>query len=148
MKISQTGIDLIKRFEGCKLSAYKCSAGKWTIGYGNTFYPNNTNVKQGDVITQQQAEQYLLTLLETFENGVNNIVKSNINQNQFDSLVSFAYNCGLANLQRSTLLKKINVNPNDLSISNEFMKWDKAIGKQLKGLTIRRQAESNLYFKK
>ena len=130
------------------LNAYQCSAGKWTIGYGNTFYEDGTSVKSGDKISKERAEILLTLILVTFENDVKKLVKSNINQYQFDALVSFAYNCGVGNLKASTLLKKVNINPSDASIKSEFLKWNKAGGKILLGLTKRREAESNLYFKK
>ena len=130
------------------LNAYQCSAGKWTIGYGNTFYEDGTSVKSGDKISKERAEILLNLILVTFENDVKKLVKSNINQYQFDALVSFAYNCGVGNLKASTLLKKVNINPSDASIKSEFLKWNKAGGKILLGLTKRREAESNLYFKK
>jgi GH24 family phage-related lysozyme (muramidase) len=148
MKVSNEGILLIKKFEGCMLNAYQCSAGKWTIGYGNTFYEDGTSVKSGDKISKERAEILLTLILVTFENDVKKLVKSNINQYQFDALVSFAYNCGVGNLKASTLLKKVNINPSDASIKSEFLKWNKAGGKILLGLTKRREAESNLYFKK
>lgn len=147
MKISSEGIDLIKKFEGCKLNAYQCSAGKWTIGYGNTFYEDGIFVKKGDKISKERAEILLKLILTTFERDVSNLVKSSLNQNQFDALVSFAYNCGIGNLKASTLLKKVNTNPNDVSIKLEFMKWNKSKGKTLNGLTNRRESESTLYFK-
>ena len=103
MKTSQNGINLIKKYEGCRLTAYKCPAGLWTIGYGHT-----KNVKSGQKITQKQAENFLKQDLKTFEKGVEKAVKVRLNQNQFDALVSFAYNCGLGALKTSTLLRKLN----------------------------------------
>lgn len=140
MKTGIQGIKLIKKFEGCKLTAYKCPAGIWTIGYGHT-----RNVHKGEVITQQQADELLKQDLNIYEIGVE-ALKLNINQNQFDSLVSFAFNLGLGALQKSTLLKRIKVNPNDTKIKDEFLRWSYAGGKQLKGLLLRRQAECDLYF--
>jgi lysozyme len=143
MKTSQTGIDLIKQFEGCRLKAYLCPAGIPTIGYGHTH-----GVKIGDKITQELAELLLKDDLNSeFEYYVNNY-SLNINQNQFDALVSFVYNVGPGNFQKSTLLKKARKNPNDLTIAGEFMKWTKAKGKELPGLRKRRILESELYFKK
>jgi lysozyme len=147
LEISQNGINLIKKYEGCKLKAYKCPAGIWTIGYGNTYYENKTKVKEGDTITQEQANELLELILIEFVNGVTNMVKTNINQNQFDSLCSFAYNLGLNALKKSTLLLKINTNPSDPTIPAEFAKWNKAGGKVLAGLTKRRKEEADLYCK-
>ena len=147
MKLNKAGADLIKEFEGCKLKAYQCSAKKWTIGYGNTFFEDGTPVVAGNAITQQKAEQLFELISNEFSAKVAKLVTSNVTDNQFASLVSFAYNCGVVNLQKSTLLKKVNANPNDPSIRAEFMKWNKAGGKVLAGLTRRREAEANLYFK-
>ena len=117
MKITKEGINLIKKFEGLRLEAYLCPAGVWTIGYGHT-----KGVKKGQVITQLEADNLLKEDLSSFEKGVTSLIKSNINQNQFDSLVSFAFNLGLANLKSSTLLKKVNNDPNDPTIKDEFVK--------------------------
>jgi len=147
MKLNKAGAYLIKSFEGCKLKAYQCSAKKWTIGYGNTFYEDGSAVLPGHVITQDKAEQLFELIASDFAGKVAKLVTSNVTDNQFGSLVSFAYNCGVVNLQKSTLLKKVNANHNDPTIRAEFLKWNKAGGKVLAGLTRRREAESNLYFK-
>lgn len=147
MKLNKAGADLIKQFEGCKLKSYQCSALRWTIGYGNTFFEDGTPVVAGNAITQQKAEQLFEIIANEFSAKVAKLVTSKVNENQFGALTSFAYNCGIANLQKSTLLKKVNSNPNDPSIKAEFLKWNKASGKVLAGLTRRREAEANLYFK-
>jgi lysozyme len=147
MKLNKEGADLIKEFEGCKLKAYQCSAKKWTIGYGNTFYEDGSPVLPGHAITQDKANKLFELIADEFAGKVAKVVQSHINPNQFASLVSFAYNCGIINLQKSTLLKKVNANPNDPTIRAEFLKWNKAGGKVLSGLTRRREAEANLYFK-
>jgi lysozyme len=147
MKLNKEGADLIKLFEGCKLKAYQCSAMKWTIGYGNTFYEDGKPVMQGNVITQEKAEQLFELIASDFAGKVAKLVPTHITPNQFGALVSFAYNCGIANLQKSTLLKRVISNHNDGTIKDEFLKWNKAGGKVLAGLTRRREAESNLYFK-
>lgn len=146
MVISNKLKELVKEFEGCKLKAYKCPAGIWTIGYGNTQYENGKAVKEGDVITLERAEQLLEIILIKFIQQVGEIVKSNINQNQKDALADFAYNCGVGNLKTSTLLKKVNADPKDKTIRAEFEKWTRANGKVLNGLVKRRNAEANLYF--
>lgn len=146
MIISSKLRELVKHFEGCKLTSYVCSAGHNTIGYGNTFYENGVKVKPGDKITQQRAEELLDVILIKFVQQTNELIKSNVNQNQRDALTDFAYNCGVGNLRNSTLLKKVNANPNDKTIRDEFMKWNKGGGKVLNGLTRRREAEANLYF--
>jgi lysozyme len=146
-KIGTKGLDLIKSFEGLKLKPYLCPAKVPTVGYGSTFYENGKKVKITDPsITEQRASKLLLDSLKGFERYVDSYCRDDINQNQFDALVSFCYNLGPANLKSSTLLKKANVNPNDPTIAQEFLRWNKAGGRALKGLTKRRQAESNLYF--
>ena len=148
MKVNKLGIETMHHFEGCKLTAYQCPAKVWTIGWGNTFYPDKTPVKQGDVITQEQANALFETVMNNFALGVKKCLTKEVNENQFSALVCFAYNVGIGSLQKSTLLKKININPNDETIAGEFSKWTKAGGKVLLGLVRRRKAESDLYFKK
>jgi lysozyme len=146
MQLNDKGKDLIKFYEGCKLVAYKCSAAKDTIGYGNTFYEDGKPVKPGDKISQERANELFEIIAKEFADKVAPLVKSAVTPNQFAALTSFAYNAGIGNLKSSTLLKKVNANPNDTSIALEFAKWDKAGGKVLAGLTKRRAAESKLYF--
>lgn len=152
MKITKTGIagiEMIKFFEGFRSAPYKCPAGIPTIGYGATFYPDGKKVTMADkAITEQEGTALLQNMLVSFEKYVDSYCVDTITQNQFDALVSFAYNLGPANLKSSTLLKKVNANPEDETIHLEFMKWVKAGGKTLKGLVRRREAESQLYFKK
>jgi len=145
MEVNKAGRDLIKRFEGCKLKAYKCPANLWTISWGLTFYPDETKVKEGDVITQQQAEDYFNAIVDDFAKKVDALIKSNVTDNNFSALVSFAYNVGMGNFQRSTLLRKVNANPKDKTILAEFKKWTRANGEVLKGLVRRRDAEAKLY---
>ena len=136
-------INLIKKWEGCKLESYKCSAGHWTIGYGNTFYEDNTKVKQGDKITQKRAEALLVNLLPKFESIVNKKITISLNQNQFDSLVSYTWNTGGSD----TLFKMINKKASDKEIRTWFeTKYISANGKVLQGLMNRRKEEANLYF--
>jgi lysozyme len=147
LKLSQRGLELIKSFEGLKLKPYLCPASIPTIGFGNTYYPDGTKVKLTDpAITQEKAEELLKFLLVTYEKAVDSFCRDDISQGNFDALTSFAYNLGNGNLQKSTLIKKVNANPKDVTIADEFLKWNKANGSVLKGLTRRRQAEANLYF--
>jgi len=146
-KIGTKGLELIKSFEGLKLKPYLCPAKVPTVGYGSTFYENDKKVKLTDpAITAQRANELLALDLKGFERYADSYCRDDINQNQFDALVSFCYNLGPANLKSSTLLKKVNLNPNDPTIAQEFLKWNKAGGRALKGLTKRRQAEADLYF--
>lgn len=141
MLISRNGIELIKRFEGCKLTAYKCPAGVLTIGYGHT----GDDVTEGLTISQEDANDLLFDDVLCFENGVNNLVKGlDLSQGMFDALVCFAYNVGLDNLKKSTLLKLLK-DGKVLEASEEFVKWNKSNGKVLDGLTKRRAAEADLF---
>ena len=144
--MNQRSKDLIKKFEGLRLTAYKCSAGVDTIGWGNTFYEDGSKVKPGDRITRERADKLFEILVARFAEGVRSLVKAELNENQFGALVSFAYNAGTAALGRSTLLRRVNANPNDPAIRAEFMKWTKAGGKVLRGLQTRRNEEADLYF--
>jgi lysozyme len=142
MHMSVEGIDaLLKKFEGCKLKAYKCPAGIWTIGYGHTSAAGAPEVVQGMTITQVEANDILRRDLVKYEKGVEALVKQPLTQNQFDVLVDFAYNAGAGALKSSTLLKKINAGEFD-AVPAELMKWTKGGGKVLPGLVRRRQAES------
>lgn len=140
MRTSQRGINLIKQHEGLKLEAYRCPAGVYTIGYGHT-----AGVRRGDVIDEQRAEQILAEDLKKFEAIVNRECPG-VNQNQFDALVSFTFNLGERNLLKSTLLKCVKANPSNLNIRREFLRWNRANGEVLAGLTRRRRAEADLYF--
>lgn len=145
MKTSQNGIDLIKKFEGCRLKAYKCPANVPTIGYGNTFYENGTKVKIGDNITQKQADDLLLNLLPEYEKTVLNNIKVPLNQNKFDALVSFCWNCGSS----KTLFSMINSGHSDMNIVNWWVShYITGGGKELPGLIKRRKEEAVLFVKK
>ena len=147
MILDNKGYLLITKHEGLKLKPYLCPAKIPTIGYGNTYYADGKRVTLLDKdITKQQAFDMFKEIANRFAKRVDALVTSNINQNQFNSLVSFAYNVGTGNFSSSTLLKKVNRNPDDLTIKDEFLKWNKAGGKVLNGLTNRRNEEADLYF--
>ena len=146
MTINPATRALIRKFEGCKLKAYQCSAKRWTIGFGNTFFEDGSSVKQGDTITQDRADSLFAIILNDFAAKVRPLIKQPLNENQFGALLSFAYNCGVTNLANSTLLKRVNANPLDPDIARQFSMWNKAGGKELTGLTRRRTAEAALYF--
>jgi lysozyme len=137
-------IKIIKDFEGCKLKAYKCPAGVWTIGYGHT-----NGVKQGMEITQKQSEKFLEDDLKIYYDCVINEVRNHCSANQIASLTSFAFNVGNENFKRSTLLKVIKSNPNNFGeIEKQFMRWVFAGSKTpIKGLKTRRKMEAELYKK-
>lgn len=147
MKTGTKGIELIKLFEGFRSKPYLDVVKVPTIGYGATHYGNGAKVKMTDKpISETQAADLLTAMLTQYEDHVNRVLKREINQNQYDALVSFTYNLGGGALAKSTLIKKVNANPCDPSIRNEFMKWINAGGKPLKGLIRRRETESDLYF--
>ena len=141
MKASQDCVDLVKFFEGFEGKAYLCPANVWTIGYGRT-----KNVQEGDRITKVQAERDLLEELEEFAEQVLNSVKVELTQNELDALTSWTYNLGVGNLNSSTLLKKLNAGDKN-SVPSEMIRWNKAAGKVLAGLTRRREAEAKLWAK-
>ena len=137
MKTSSQGVSLIKSFEGCRLKSYKCPAGVWTIGYGHT-----AGVKEGDTITQAQADDYLRNDLAKYEKYVLNYdAIYHFNQNQFDALVSFTYNCGVGNLKNLTQSGKRTL----VQISTKLPLYNKAGGVVLRGLQRRRAAEKELF---
>ena len=144
-KTSEVGKSLIKSHEGFRAEAYVCPAGVVTIGYGTTTI-NGNSVTLGTKITTDEADQFLEEDLKTFEDAVNNLVRANLNQNQFDALVSFVYNVGVGNFKKSTLLKKLNAGDYS-NASSEFLKWNRGGGKVLKGLSNRRKAEQQLFLK-
>tara|TARA_R100001129_G_C5284739_1_gene237936 strand:+ start:611 stop:1054 length:444 start_codon:yes stop_codon:yes gene_type:complete len=139
MEISQEGIALIKKFEGCELEAYKCAAGVWTIGYGST-----KGVKKGDSMSQEDADKLLLHEIKEYDGYVNDLVEVNLEQNQFDSLCSFCYNLGPQSLKSSTLLKVLNAKDYE-GVPAQIKRWNKAGGKVLQGLVRRREAEALLF---
>jgi lysozyme len=139
-QIGKAGLDLVKSFEGLKLRAYLCPAKVWTIGYGST----GPHVTPGKVITEAQANDLLQDDLDRFEKAVTRLVTVPLTQNQYDALVSFAFNVGISALERSTLLKRVNAKLFDQAKA-EFAKWNRAGGRPLAGLTRRRAAEAALF---
>ena len=139
MKLGERGTEMLKYFEGCKLTAYQDSVGVWTIGYGHT-----KGVYNGMTITQEEAEQMLLTELEEYEGYIENMVTVPLTQNQFDALVVWIYNLGPTNFKNSTLLKELNAG-NYNAAGQEITRWNKAGGKVLAGLVKRREAEAELF---
>lgn len=144
MQTSDKGISLIKQFEGCKLTAYQDSVGVWTIGYGWTQPVDGKPIRAGMTIKQETAERLLKTGLVSYESDVSRLVKVDLTQGQFDALVSFTYNLGAGSLSTSTLLRKLN-SGDYAGAADEFLRWNKAGGKVLNGLTRRREAERALF---
>lgn len=154
MQLSEKGEQLIKHFESCKLTAYKDIASVWTIGWGNTSYEDGRRVKEGDIISQNRADQLFKRVVQGFVNDVNYLTKGlTLHQHEFDALVSFAYNLGSdidadtipEGLGDSTLLKLVKKDPRDPQIACEFAKWNKSGGKVSNGLIRRRASEAYLY---
>ena len=147
MKLDNRGYMMICEFEGFSAKPYLCPAKLATIGYGNTFYRDGKKVTMVDKeITKAEAFDMFKDIADKFAKKVSSCVKTPINQNQFNSLVSFAYNVGVANFMNSTLLKKVNANHNDPDIRTQFLRWDKVGTKKLSGLTKRRIYEADNYF--
>lgn len=139
-RINEAGLSLIKSFEGCKLKAYRDIVGILTIGYGHT----GADVHSGMEISQEEADSILKKDLERFEGAVDGAANESISDNQFAALVAFAFNVGAGAFNSSTLLRKVNAG--DYSgAAEEFLRWDKAGGKVVAGLTRRRQAERSLF---
>ncbi|MCT8350166.1 lysozyme [Photorhabdus temperata] len=139
MQISEKGLKALKGYEGCNLTAYRCPAGVWTIGYGHT-----RGVKPGDVVTEQQAEQFLLDDLAPVYLTIEANVKVPLTQGQLDALCSFIFNCGTGAFVRSTLLKKLNAGDYRGAVG-QFMEWNKAGGRVLPGLDARRASERTMF---
>lgn len=142
MELSKKIKDLIKSWEGCRLTAYKCPAGVVTIGYGHT-----GNISIGQKITQKEADALFDDDIEAFASKVDQLIgDTHLSQHQRDALVSLAYNIGVGALSRSTLLRKVKVDPTDESIRGEFARYVRGGGRVLPGLVRRRTAEANHYF--
>ncbi len=135
------GLNLIKSFEGLRLDKYQDAIGKWTIGYGHLILPTESFTRP---LTNQEAEDLLRADLGMTERGIRRLVTVDLNQNQFDGLVAFAFNVGLGNLQNSTLLRLLNQGSYDIA-GDQFLRWNRAGGNVLAGLTRRREAERSLF---
>jgi len=143
MKTSKKGLELIAEFEGFSPTIYKDVAGYPTIGFGHLLKENEEKLFQNG-ITKEQAYELLAKDVKEAENAIIKYVRVPLTQNQFDALVSFVYNVGSGNFQRSTLLKELNAK-NYAKAADEFLKWTKAGGKEYKGLVRRRQKERELF---
>lgn len=143
MEASNNCYDLIEKFEGLYLHEYLCPAGVPTIGYGTTRIDSKP-IPTGLTITQEQADYYLQLDVDKTANEVNNLIQVQVSQNQFDALVSLAYNIGTTALKNSTLLRLLN-SGNSSAAADQFLRWNKAAGHELPGLTRRRKAERELF---
>ena len=139
MKISEDGLELIKKFEGCETTAYQDSVGVWTIGFGHT-----KGVEEGQTCSIEDAESMLADEMDEYEGYINNMVKVELQQHEFDALVAWVYNLGPTNLSESTMLKVLNGGQFD-RVPDEMNRWTRAGGKILEGLVRRRQAESLMF---
>ena len=139
MQISQEGLALIKKFEGCELEAYLCPAGVWTIGYGHT-----KDVKEGDKINKDEADYLLQEEMIEYESYINDMVDVDLNQSQYDSMCAWVYNLGPSNLGSSTMLRVLNEGKYD-EVPQQMKRWNKANGEVLDGLIRRREAEALLF---
>ena len=139
MTYSQTGLNLTEQFEGCRLTAYRDGGGVLTIGYGHT-----RHVQAGDVITQDQADKFLLADVSDAADAVNDYVTVDLTQNQFNGLVDFAFNCGVGAFKGSTLLKLLNAGQIEAACA-QLARWNQDGGVVVAGLTRRRQAEQVLF---
>lgn len=156
MKINEAGLNLIKKFEGFRSKPYLCPARIWTVGYGHVLYPEQIGLKLDErltyplkpednrIFTSEEIDGLLIDELGKYERGVVRLCPGSLTQNQFDALVSFSYNVGLGALQRSTIRSAFNRGDLDIA-ADAFLKYNKAGGKELKGLTRRRQAERALF---
>ena len=146
MKTSPEGIAFIKQFEGFRAKPYLCSAGVPTIGYGSTRYLDGTKVSLRDpVISKEQAEELLLNTLVSFETGVSKAVKVDLEQNEYDALVSLCYNIGVGNFTSSTLVKLLNDGEAPIDVAAQFLRWNRANSRVIPGLTTRRERERALF---
>ncbi|MDG3581763.1 lysozyme [Galbibacter pacificus] len=147
MRINNDGVNFILRYEGYSSTPYLCPAGVPTIGYGNTYYPDGRKVTMKDKrINKFKAKDMFFVVVKKYEDAVNNKVTTTLTQNQFNALVSFCYNVGIHAFSLSTLLKKVNKDCYDITIIDEFLRWNKAKGKVIEGLKNRRKEEAAFYF--
>ena len=141
-------LNTIQQFEGLKLTAYQDSVGIWTIGFGNIFnLDTGKPIKQGDVITQETADRWLKIEVDNLQAKMKKVITVPLNDNQWTALTSLVYNIGFGAFKRSTLLRLLNAGATKDEVAKQFLRWNRAGGKEVKGLTNRRQAEFNLFLK-
>lgn len=142
--VNQAGMDLIKRWEGCKLKAYKDVAGVWTVGYGLTTAAGFIEVGPDTTLTQEEADWYLEQAVNKYADGIRSAITAPINENQFAAFVSLAYNVGIAGVRRSSALRHFNEGNLD-KVPRAIRAWNKAGGRVVQGLVNRREAEVKLF---
>jgi len=141
-------LNTIQQFEGLKLTAYQDSVGIWTIGFGNIFNLDTRKpIKQGDVITQDTADRWLKIEVDKLQEKMKKVINVALTDNQWTALTSLVYNIGFGAFKRSTLLRLLNAGASKEEVAKQFLRWNKAGGKEIKGLTNRRQTEYNLFIK-
>jgi len=141
-------LNTIQQFEGLKLKAYKDSVGIWTIGFGNIFNLDTGNpIKEGDEITQETADRWLKIEVDQLQAKMQKVITVPLTDNQLTAITSLVYNIGFGAFKRSTLLRLLNAGATKEEVAKQFLRWNKAGGKEIKGLTNRRQAEFNLFLK-
>jgi lysozyme len=146
MKVSASGLEFLKQKEGLRLVAYTLGDGRYTIGYGNTFYEDGSPVKAFDSITKERADRLFAAIVAKFESEVSSLILTKVTQAQFDALVSYAYNRGVSSLANSTLLSMVNANPNNPAIAQQFVTEWGSNSAYKNALIARRQQEADLYF--
>lgn len=148
-RLDQEGIDFIKAREGFRAKAYRPTPNdKWTIGYGSTYYDDGSPIREGDTISKEAAERLFINRLKEYEKSVNDSIKTNLTQSQYNALVSLSYNIGTSAFKKSTVVKLINNNGNENDIAAAFLKWTYQKGKVLEGLVKRRTAEASMFLNK
>lgn len=141
-------LNTIQQFEGLKLKAYKDSVGIWTIGFGNIFNLDTGNpIKEGDEITQETADRWLKIEVDQLQAKMRKVITVPLNDNQWTALTSLVYNIGFGAFKRSTLLRLLNAGASKEEVAKQFLRWNRAGGKEIQGLTNRRKAEYNLFLK-
>ena len=146
LKLDHHGMEFIKKHEAFSDVAYRDQGGVWTIGYGFTYYPDETPVRQGDYLTRAEADFLFDRLVRKYEYAVHDAVYTSLSQSQYNALVSFAYNVGIDAFYQSSLLKVVNEDPLSPEVQRRFLRWVYVKGKVSRGLIYRRKKEIELYF--
>lgn len=146
MTVSQKGIDFIKGKEGFRPMAYSLKDGRYTIGYGNTFWEDGRRVQWGETITKARAESLFTSILQRFETDLSGLITASLTQSQWDALLSYTYNRGVTSFANSTLRQMVNANPNNPAIAQQFVTEWGSNNTYKAALQERRKQEAELYF--